>query len=139
MLLDNAGQIQAFLKQWFELRRDRPPVFSDDLLRYLEPPDAIDRYGFQYYYAQPIFDQQDQYDFSRRYSAEFGGAPQGSSAAVAYDETRILLSCIAQNPLVTAVRECISNTDNYQGASGTFSFAGRQTVRDRRIGMQRLF
>lgn len=38
MLLDNAGQIQAFLRQWSELRKDRPPVFSDDLIIYLDPP-----------------------------------------------------------------------------------------------------
>lgn len=38
MLLDNAGQIQAFMKQWSETRRDRPNIHSEDRISYLDPP-----------------------------------------------------------------------------------------------------
>lgn len=133
MLLDNAGQIQAFLKQWGQLRSDRPPVFSDDLIAYLDPPDDIKRHGFHYRYAAPVLDGQAYRDFVGRYTSAFHEAPTGSSAAVAYDETMLLLGCAAKHPEISQARDCVSATSMYAGASGTISFDGGQTVRDRRM------
>ena len=137
MLLDNAGQIQAFLKQWSELRKDRPDIYTDDLIAYLDPPEDVKRYGFVYYHSYPVFDEKIIQDFTSRYSKEFKSAPEGSSAVVTYDETMMLLGCIKSDSNVEAVRGCISNTDAYQGYSGTFSFNGGQTVTDRVIGVKR--
>jgi ABC-type branched-subunit amino acid transport system substrate-binding protein len=137
MLLDNAGQIQAFLKQWAELRKDRPDIYTDDLIAYLDPPEDVRRFGFVFYHSYPIFDEKVLHDFTTRYVNEFKSAPEGSSAAVAYDETMMLLGCIKSDSNVEAVRACVSNTTSYQGYSGTFSFNGGQTVTDRVIGVRR--
>jgi len=138
MLLDNAGQIQAFLKQWSELRRDRPDIYSDDLIAYLEPPEDIARYGFRYFYSYPIFEQGALHEFNQRYRSEFHELPQGSSAVVAYDEATLLLSCMASSQKVDAVRECLVTTREYHGLSGTFSFNGKQTASGRQIGIKPL-
>ena len=138
MLLDNAGQIQAFLKQWNQLRSDRPTVFSDDLIAYLDPPDDITRYGFRYLYATPVLDGQAYSDFISHYTSVFHEAPTGSSAAVTYDETTILLSCAARHLSTSAARDCISATTRYAGVSGTISFNGGQTVRDRSMRISEL-
>ncbi len=131
MLLDNAGQIQAFLKQWSEFRGDRPPVFSDDLIAYLDPPDNILRHGFPILYATPILDGTLYDEFAQRYTASFKEAPTGSSAAVTYDETLLLLSCASKHSTTSGVRECLSATNSYPGASGMISFNGGQTRRER--------
>ena len=138
MLLDNAGQIQAFLKQWAENRRDRPEIFTDDLIVYLEPPEDISRYGFTFFYSTPVFDEHKLAEFSARYQKAFGVRPEGSSAVVSYDETTILLECARTKRDVEAVRDCVAATNGYPGYSGTFSFAGGQTVRDRKIAARRL-
>jgi len=136
MLLDNAGQIQAFLKQWSELRKERPNIYSDDLIAYLDPPDDVRRYGFTYRYSYPLFDEATQREFLSRYVAAYKEQPQGSSASVTYDETTLLLSCAKQDPAADAVRDCIANTRDYKGFSGNFSFNGAQTVQDRVIGVR---
>jgi branched-chain amino acid transport system substrate-binding protein len=138
MLLDNAGQIQAFLKQWSELRSDRPPVFSDDLIVYLDPPDDIHRFGFEFYYSRPIFDTTTSADFASRYQRQYGAAPEGSSGAVTYDETMILLDCMKTSGASKAARDCVASTVAYHGYSGEFSFGGGQTVTNRKIGVQKL-
>jgi len=139
MLLDNAGQIQAFLKQWSELRKDRPVIYSDDLIVYLDPPEDLKKYGFEFNYSYPLFDESAQRDFLDRYTSEYKEKPEGSSASVAYDETMLLLSCVKRDHATTAVRECLAGTSDYRGVSGTFSFNGGQTVRDRVIGIKSLF
>lgn len=136
MLLDNAGQIQAFLKQWTELRKDRPVIFTDDLISYLDPPDDVKRYGFPIFYSAPVFDPVKFQQFNARYLAEYKKSPEGSSAAVAYDETMLLLECIKRDANVEAVRGCISSVDRFEGFSGTFSFRGGQTVTDRVINVR---
>jgi ABC-type branched-subunit amino acid transport system substrate-binding protein len=136
MLLDNAGQIQAFLKQWSELRKDRPHIYSDDLIAYLDPPEDVKRYGFTYRYSYPIFDEKSQQEFLSKYLSAYKEHPEGSSASVTYDETMLLLSCVRENEAVDAVRDCIANTKSYKGFSGTFSFNGGQTVQDRAIGVK---
>ena len=136
MLLDNAGQIQAFLKQWSELRKDRPVIYTDDLITYLDPPEDVKRYGFTFFYSYPVFDQKILDGFTKRYRDEYKLAPEGSSAAVTYDETMLLLECVSRDPAVDAVRDCIANTRDYQGYSGKFSFNGGQTVTDRTIGVR---
>ena len=138
MLLDNAGQIQAFLKQWSELRRDRPVIYSDDLISYLDPPEDIAKYGFRYLYSYPIFEEGPLHEFNQRYRSEFHELPQGSSAVVAYDETTLLLSCIRRSQTAATVRECLSTTGEYRGLSGTFSFNGKQTASGRQIGIKTL-
>lgn len=138
MLLDNAGQIQAFLKQWSELRRDRPDIFTDDLIVYLDPPEEIERYGFTYYYSTPLFNDDRLRQFHDAYKARFGEEPEGASASVAYDETMILLECALKDPGVEAVRACVANTSDYPGFSGTISFAGGQTVRGRGMILKKL-
>ena len=137
MLLDNAGQIQAFLKQWSELRRDRPDIYTDDLISYLDPPEDIARYSFTFFYSYPIFEERPLRAFKERYQAAYRELPQGSSAVVAYDETILLLSCMANSSHVEDVRNCIANTRDYRGLSGTFSFDGRQTATGRTIGITR--
>ncbi len=139
MLLDNAGQIQAFLKQWSELRGDRPPVYSDDLIAYLEPPEDLKRHGFPYFYAHPVLDGFQYREFLTRYVSTFGEPPLGSSAAVTYDETKLILDCAAKQPSPTAVRDCLSATSSYSGASGTIAFNGGQTVRDRTMRISALY
>jgi ABC-type branched-subunit amino acid transport system substrate-binding protein len=136
MLLDNAGQIQAFLKQWSELRRDRPAIYTDDLIAYLDPPEDVKRYGFPIYRSAPDLDPDRSRAFAARYDAEFKKAPEGSSAAVAYDETMLLLECIKRDGDVEAVRSCIASTERYDGFSGVFSFNGGQTVTDRSISVK---
>lgn len=138
MLLDNAGQIQAFLKQWAELRKDRPDIYTDDLIVYLDPPEDVSRYGFTFYYSVPVFEPERLAEFSQRYEKAFGTAPEGSSAAVAYDETTIVLECALTDPAVEAVRNCVADTKGYRGYSGTFSFNGGQTVTDRQIVAKKL-
>lgn len=139
MLLDNAGQIQAFLKQWSELRIDRPAIYTDDLILYLDPPDDVLRYGFQFRYSFPMMDEKRQAEFVRRYEAEFKVRPEGSSGSVAYDETMILLECMLRNgPDSGQVRGCIGGTNNYPGYSGTISFAGRQSATGRTMGIRLL-
>ena len=137
MLLDNAGQIQAFLKQWSELRRDRPDIYTDDLISYLDPPDDIARYGFTFFYSYPIFEEGPLRAFKERYQAAYRELPQGSSAVVAYDETTLLLSCMANSSQVEDARNCIANTRDFRGLSGTFSFDERQTATGRTIGITR--
>jgi branched-chain amino acid transport system substrate-binding protein len=139
MLLDNAGQIQAFLKQWSELRSDRPPVYSDDLIAYLDPPEDLKRYGFPYFYTHPVLEGPQYSEFVRRYGSTFGEPPLGSSAAVAYDETLLLLGCASRHSLATAARDCLSATTAYQGVSGAISFNGGQTVRDRNMRISPLY
>jgi len=138
MLLDNAGQIQAFLKQWAELRPDRPPVFSDDLIVFLDPPDDIKRYGFEFRYSYPVFDEAAMAEFVSRYEQEFKAKPQASSASVSYDETMLVLECAKRDPGVEAVRRCIADTAGYKGYSGTFSFGGGQTVTGRSMAIKGL-
>ena len=138
MLLDNAGQIQAFLKQWSELRRDRPDIYSDDLIAYLDPHENISAYGFTYFYSYPVFEQERLTAFNDRYRATYKEPPQGSSAVVAYDETILLLSCAEKFVTVEGTRGCIASTRDFQGMSGTFSFNGRQTASGRTIGIKRL-
>lgn len=138
MLLDNAGQIQAFLKQWAETRKDRPDIYTDDLIVYLDPPEDIQRYGFAFHYSSPVFDQAKLAEFSSRYQQAFGSPPEGSSAVVSYDETTIVLECARRDPQAQAVRDCVASTNGYAGYSGTFSFDGGQTVRDRQIVAKRL-
>jgi ABC-type branched-subunit amino acid transport system substrate-binding protein len=138
MLLDNAGQIQAFLKQWSELRRDRPDIYSDDLIAYLEPPENISRYGFTYFYSYPIFEERSLNSFNERYRLAYKEPPQGSSAVVAYDETTLLLSCLERSREVSAVRDCVATTRDYPGLSGAFSFNGGQTATGRSIGIKQL-
>lgn len=139
MLLDNAGQIQAFLKQWSELRKDRPVIVSDDLIAYLDPPDDVMRYGFTFYYAYPVFDPTRQAAFNERYKSVFHELPRGSSASVAYDETMLLLDCMARDNSPESVRECVAATSGYRGVSGTFSFDGGQTVTDRTVAVKQFF
>ncbi len=138
MLLDNAGQIQAFLKQWSEIRSDRPPVFSDDLIVYLDPPDDIHRFGFDFFYSYPVFDQKTADEFTKRYTQQYGVPPEGSSGAVTYDETMILLGCMKKTDPQMSVRECVASTIGYKGYSGEFSFNGKQTVTNRTIGVKKL-
>jgi ABC-type branched-subunit amino acid transport system substrate-binding protein len=137
MLLDNAGQIQAFMKQWSETRRDRPDIYSDDLISYLDPPENISRYGFDIFYSYPIFESSQLLRFNERYRARYNEPPTGSSAIVTYDETMLLLSCMHRAPEVEGVRECLVNTHEYDGLSGRFSFDGRQTASGRAIGIKR--
>ncbi len=139
MLLDNAGQIQAFLKQWSELRRDRPPVYSDDLIAYLEPPEDLKRHGFPYFYAHPVLEGPQYEEFLSRYRAVFGEPPLGSSAAVAYDETLLVLGCASAHPNSAAARNCLSAISAYAGASGPVSFNGGQTVRSRSMRISPLY
>jgi branched-chain amino acid transport system substrate-binding protein len=139
MLLDNAGQIQAFLKQWSELRRDRPPVYSDDLIAYLDPPEDLKRHGFRYFYAHPVLEGAQYQEFLRGYVSAFSEPLLGSSAAVAYDETTLILDCVARQPSPMAVRDCLSATSSYIGASGTIAFNGGQTVRDRTMRISTLY
>ena len=137
MLLDNAGQIQAFLKQWSELRVDRPTIYTDDLILYLEPPEDVRRYGFRIRYSFPVMEEVRKGEFSRRYEAEFKVKPEGSSGSVAYDETMILLECILKTGINTEeVAACIAATDSFSGYSGTLSFMGGQTARGRQIAIQ---
>ena len=138
MLLDNAGQIQAFLKQWSELRRDRPVVYSDDLIIYLDPPEDILKHGFTYYYSYPVFDQQLATTFISRYTAAYGTPPEGSSGSVTYDETILLLRCMKDSNTTADGRACIASTALYSGLSGVISFDGTQTVTNRQIGMKKL-
>lgn len=138
MLLDNAGQIQAFLKQWTELRRDRPDIYSDDLIVYLDPPDKILQYGFKYFYSYPLFDSKIANEFKARYERAYKHAPEGSSGSIAYDETMILLNCAKKEEAVEAIRDCVASTNAYRGYSGEFSFGGKQTVSDREIGIKAL-
>lgn len=139
MLLDNAGQIQAFLKQWSELRLDRPVIYTDDLILYLEPPEDILRYGFKVRYSFPVMNEARQTDFIKRYETEFKIKPEGSSGCVAYDETTILLECIMKEGLDTSkVGSCISNTNNFHGYSGTISFEGGQAVNGREMEVRSL-
>lgn len=138
MLLDNAGQIQSFLRQWSELRRDRPDIYSDDLIAYLDPPDDITAYGFTYFYSYPVFEQTRLQTFNDRYRATYKEQPQGSSAVVAYDETTLILSCAARSATVEATRECVATTRDYPGMSGVFSFNGGPTASGRTIGIKRL-
>jgi len=138
MLLDNAGQIQAFLKQWSEIRSDRPPVFSDDLIVYLDPPDDIHRFGFEFFYSYPIFDKETSAEFTQRYTYEYGAPPEGSSGAVTYDETMILLGCMKKTEPPRSLRDCVASTVGHPGYSGELSFNGKQTVTNRKIGMQKL-
>lgn len=136
MLLDNAGQIQAFLKQWREVRKDRPDIYSDDLIAYLDPPEDVKRFGFTYRYSYPLFNEALQREFINRYLSTYKERPEGSSASVTYDETMLLLSCAARDSGVEAVRDCIANTKDYQGFSGSFSFDGKQTVQNRQMGVR---
>lgn len=138
MLLDNAGQIQAFLKQWSELRSDRPSIFSDDLIVYLDPPDDIHRFGFEFHYSYPLFDQSISDEFARRYSGSYHVTPEGSSGSVTYDETMILLDCLRASDSADKIRDCVASTTGYHGFSGELSFAGGQTVTNRTIGVKKL-
>jgi ABC-type branched-subunit amino acid transport system substrate-binding protein len=138
MLLDNAGQIQAFLKQWTELRKDRPVIFTDDLILYLQPPEDVRRGGFTFLYSYPVFDESLQKRFLDRFVGEYGEQPAGSSASVAYDETMLLLDCMRTSMDKAGVRECVAATKDYRGFSGVFSFNGGQTVTDRVIAVQQL-
>ena len=138
MLLDNAGQIQAFLKQWSELRRDRPEVYSDDLIIYLDPPAQLGHYGFTYFYSYPLLDEKSATDFKRHYDAAYHEEPKGSSAGVTYDETMILLECIKkEGDSPERVRDCVAATHAYSGFSGVISFDGKQTVTTRSMGIKR--
>lgn len=138
MLLDNAGQIQAFLKQWSELRRDRPDIYSDDLIIYLDPPAPIGHYGFSFFYSYPLLDEKSANDFKGHYQSAYKETPEGSSAAVTYDETMILLECIKNEANIPErVRDCVAATHNYSGYSGTLSFDGKQTITNRSIGIKR--
>lgn len=138
MLLDNAGQIQAFLKQWTELRKDRPVIFTDDLILYLQPPEDVRRAGFIFLYSYPVFDESLHKRFLDRFMGEYGEPPAGSSASVAYDETMLLLECMRNSVDKAVVRECVAATRDYQGFSGVFSFNGGQTVTDRVIAVRQL-
>lgn len=136
MLLDNAGQIQAFMRQWTELRRDRPQIYTDDLIIHLDPPEDLRRHGFPITYSYPLFDQARLERFNQRYKAEYKAAPEAPSAVITYDETMLLLECLKRDRGADAVRDCIAATDSYQGLSGVLSFKGTQTVRGRTIGVR---
>lgn len=133
MLLDNAGQIQAFVKQWSEGRKDKPVIYSDDLVLNLDPPADLKKYKFPIVYAAPYFENGVFEQFSLRYEKHYGVKPGVSSAPVTYDETMIVLECAKQNPEIVAVRNCIAETKDYSGVSGRFSFDGGQEVRGREI------
>lgn len=138
MLLDNLGQIQAFLRQWSELRKEKPDIYSDDLVIYLDPPEDIKRLGFNIFYSYPVFDETLLGDFKQHFSKTYGHAPQAASASVVYDETMILLGCMKQDVEPSKVRDCIAATKDFQGYSGKLSFDGGQTVKGRVIKVKGL-
>lgn len=138
MLLDNAGQIQAFMKQWSELRKDRPDIYSDDLIVFLDPPEDVKRHGFHITYGYPVFDEGVLQEFTKRYEDTFHEKPQASSASVTYDETMLILQCAQKDPSAESVRSCVAATKDYRGYSGFFSFNGSQTVQGRVVRVKPL-
>lgn len=138
MLLDNAGQIQAFMKQWSELRKDRPDIYSDDLIVFLDPPEDVKRHGFHITYGYPVFDEGVLQEFTKRYEDTFHEKPQASSASVTYDETMLILECAQRDPSAESVRSCVAATKDYRGYSGVFSFNGAQTVEGRVVRVKPL-
>ncbi len=128
------GGFQAFIRQWTELRTDRPTIYSDDAVLYLSPAIDLDTQGFKLFYSAPDLTVLNSSGFNQRYLERFGEEPKSPSAAIAYDATRLLLDCIAADPKSSVeVSSCITRVSAHHGQSGIISFAGGNRVKTRRM------
>lgn len=133
------GSAQAFYKQWAELRKDRPHIFTDDAVKYLTPPLDLSKLKFKISYSAPDFSSAQLDEFNAQYKKKYGEVPQAPSASAAYDATKILLGCALQKrSQPEQVRDCISNTVNYHGKSGVLSFSGARGVKERKMKVYEL-
>lgn len=133
------GAAQSFFKQWAEIRKDRPDVFTDDAVAYFDPPLNLKSLGFKVFYSAPELKSDLLEDYSRRYKERFGQEPASPSGPVAYDETMILLNCARDSlPDTEKVRNCVAKTENYRGVSGLISFGGKQTSTGRKMTVYKL-
>ncbi len=126
MLAD--GGAQNFYRQWTELREDRPPMFTDDNILYIDPPIDWEKSRLKIFYSVPDFKEDE--SFIHKFEKRFGKKPGSPSASTSYDATNILLNCAMP---IKKTRDCVANTSDYKGASGTISFAGRQLSSNRKM------
>jgi branched-chain amino acid transport system substrate-binding protein len=139
IVLVQADQIGPFLRQWAQAGRKNPLIFSDDTLNYLSASesDSLKPLDLKIYCSIPKVAPDADGSWDARYKDRNGQLPQAPNGPIVYDETRLLLSCIAQNPAVDSVRTCLSGTTKYHGASGEISFGGSQTVTTRNFELVR--
>ncbi len=133
------GSAQNFFRQWSELRKDRPDVFSDDVPLYFNPPIDLLALGFRVFYSVAEIQSDTIKDFNTRYKKLYGSDPASSSGAITYDSTMMLLGCIQKRGVSTEqVRDCLAETSDFVGASGKLSFNGGQSVKDRKMVVKEL-
>jgi len=133
------GQAQAFWKQWHELRKDRPDFFTDDAPLFFDPPLDLGKFGYNIYYSVTDLSGPELEEFNTAYKSRFGEVPAAPSGSVAFDAVSILLDCAGKfDPETDAVRDCIAETNGYAGASGTLSFSGGRTIKERHMKIEKL-
>jgi len=125
LLLPGDNAVQIFLKQWAQLKRGRPQVFTDDYILYAPNIEDIHKLGFQILYSEPEFDGTLLKPFEEKYKERFGNKPESPGAAVTYDTVKLLLGCIEKNGADPGqVSECFKATKNFKGYSGMIDFSG---------------
>jgi branched-chain amino acid transport system substrate-binding protein len=128
------GSLQAFLRQWAELRPERPVLLSDDALLYAKPAFDLKAAGFPAAHcSQPSLDQAAAQVFATKYKQRFNAEPPAPSAAIAYDAASMLFQCLEfHEPAQPAdIAACIESISLPQGASGAIGFSGEHQLRSR--------
>lgn len=128
-----ADKIGQFIKQWAQIRSDKPTLFSDDTLYYLSLAEAkaVKQSGFRIMSSVPQAASDSDFTWTARYKKRFSKLPESPNGPVVYDEVQLLLSCIEDDPSTDSVSSCLARTKSYRGASGTISFGNSQTVTTR--------
>ena len=144
LFLDGNGQGYSFLRQWSELRRDTPPIYSHDGIAYEPQIEEIKKMPFSIRFSNLYFPDDQKSAWTKKYRARFGHDPESPSGSIAYDETMLILNCAVSKAdgslrsSAEGVAECIRNTNNYVGVSGNLSFNGAQTIRSRKFVLEEL-
>jgi ABC-type branched-subunit amino acid transport system substrate-binding protein len=126
------GGAQNFFRQWGELRKERPLVFTDDVPLFFNPPMDLSTLNLKVIHSTTDIRSDRLSDFNQRYATRFGAEPGASSGGVTYDSTQILLECVRiHDPNSEAVRDCVASTHKYNGVSGNLSFNGGQSIKER--------
>jgi ABC-type branched-subunit amino acid transport system substrate-binding protein len=129
--LEGDGTYTSFLRQWAEQKRSKIAFFANDSILYEPSRASIGTLGYSITVSTPYFEPAAEAKWKEKYKARYGEEPGALSAAVAYDETSLLLNCMKTDSSVPAVQKCLASTEGYQGVSGKISFGGQQSVTTR--------
>lgn len=131
VLLLGDGQLAAFLQQFHSMKRSVSVIYTDDAPIYDTITAQLKELRLPIRYSKQYLNPVAERNWKEKYKVRFGVEPESPSAAVAYDETMMMLRCAALNPEPEAVSKCVRSIQGYDGQSGKLSFGGKQAVTTR--------